>query len=93
MVRLNKTLLDSVYGEALFMELSSASDRNAKNNSKDAIIFQSAASHDPVPLLLSDKNPNNDDKIIAFHTDKTYIDDVVTIYKVKENQKTILTQF
>ena len=79
-------------GSSIVMELKST--QNTVNNVQTGgLVFKSVASSGAVPLILSETSNNDGNKIFAFHTDKTYLNDVATIYSVKNNIKTKLIDF
>ena len=56
-------------------------------------MFKSVESSRAFPLFLSEVSNNDEYEIFTFHTDKTYLNDVATIYSVNKNSKTKLIDF
>lgn len=82
----------SLDGSSVIMELKST--QNSVNNTQNgSLVFKSVASSSAVPLLLSESSDNSENKIFAFHTDKSYLNDKATIYSVKNNVKTKMIEF
>jgi hypothetical protein len=77
-------------GSAIIMELrSTVSEASSQTR---PLVFDSVASSGAVPLLV-DSSANDGHQIFTFHTDKTYLNDVATLYSVKANLKTKIVEF
>jgi hypothetical protein len=89
-IRLDTQHFEVPNGSAIIMELKSAV--NSVNNQSQSVLFKSVASSGAVPLFV-ESSADDRHQIFAFHTDKTYINDMATLYSVKGSLKTKIIEF